>query len=175
MIMKRTTLAILIVCALTAAASLSPLNPMRTTETDAVSGKSSQPPSGYLQNLVGTWKLIDASVTPDFLNASIPINSFDASGRINGDSTYTIEANGAFFGSTYAYLGRGDIAMKDGSMTLTIDEGVITVNEKKKKRDRKGRTISGTYEIRQGDTLHVEAVKEEDGIRYTFNLRLVNS
>ncbi len=175
MIMKRTTLAILIVCALTAAITLSPLNPVRTTETDTVSGKSSQTPSGHLQNLVGTWKLIDASVTPDFLNAPIPIYSFDAQGRINGDNTYAIEAYGAFFGSTYAYLGKGDIDMKNGSMTLTIDEGVITVNEKKKKRDRKGRTISGTYEIRQGDTLHVEAMKEQDGIRYTFNLRLVNS
>ena len=175
---KRLAGVLLLVLGLSAAIGLSPLNPVTAPKhaapsADDTTNGAKPAPAG--QSLVGSWKLIRASVTPDFLNAPIPINSFDALGSIGKDSTYTIEASGSFFGSRYGYLGRGDIDLDDGSMMLTIDEGVITVDEKKKKRDRKGRRISGTYHVTEGDTLHVEAVKEQDGIRFTFNLQLVNS
>ena len=165
---------LLLVLGLSTTLGLSPFNPDTDPKHDEPSATATEPaPAG--RSLVGNWKLIEASVTPGFLNAPIPINSFDAFGSIREDSTYTIEASGSFFGSRYDYLGRGDIDLDDGSMMLTIDEGVITVDDKKKKRDRKGRKISGTYHVTDGDTLHVEAVKEQDGIRFTFNLQLVNS
>ncbi len=126
------------------------------------------------EKLIGTWKLVKASVTPEFLNVPIPINTFEAIGAVTRDHTYTIEANGSFFGSNYGYLGNGDIEIQDKKLTLTIGKGIITVNEKKKKKDKKGSTITGSYRITDRDTLHVEAFKYQDGIRYTFNLALIN-
>ncbi len=126
------------------------------------------------KQLIGSWKLVRASVTPGFLKVPIPINTFDATGSVTGSNTYTIEANGSFFGSTYGYLGNGDIDVQGKQLTLTINEGIISINEKKKKQDKKGKTITGTYSITDRDTLHVEAYKYQDGIRYTFNLALVN-
>ncbi len=175
---KRFAGILLLALGLSAAIGLSPFNPVtapKQTASPADDTAAGAEPAAVGRSLVGSWKLIRASVTPDFLNAPIPINSFDALGSIREDSTYTIEASGSFFGSRYGYLGRGDIDLDDGSMMLTIDEGVITVDDKKKKRDRKGRKISGTYRVTAGDTLHVEAVKEQDGIRFTFNLELVDS
>ncbi len=126
------------------------------------------------EQLIGTWKLVRASVTPEFLKVPIPINTFDATGSVSGKNTYTIEANGSFFGSNYGYLGNGNIEVEDKKLTLTINEGIISINNTKKKRDKKGKTITGTYSIAGRDTLHVEAYKFQDGIRYTFNLALVN-
>ncbi|UZJ39251.1 hypothetical protein OO185_04800 [Prosthecochloris sp. SCSIO W1102] len=136
-----------------------------TTEMNTAAGQ---------EKLVGTWKLVKASVTPEFLNVPIPINTFEAVGAVTSEHTYTIEANGSFFGSNYGYLGKGDIEIQDKILTLTIGEGTIIVNEKKKKKDKKGSTITGNYRIADRDTLHVEAFKYQDGIRYTFNLALVN-
>ena len=173
---KKTIWAILFAFALTGAAGLASLNHNADSGlpdlTDRKAG--AQHVSGS-KKLVGTWKLVTASVTPDFLNVPIPINTFDAKGSVTNDHTYTIEANGSFFGSNYGYLGSGDIDVQGDSLTLTINEGVIIVNEKKKKQDRKGNTITGNYRITNQDTLQVEAVKYQDGIRYTFNLALVNS
>ena len=173
---KKTIWVILLAFALTGAAALASLNhniasgPPDQADTQSEAKKVSGP-----EKLIGTWKLVRVSVTPDFLNVPIPINTFEARGSVANNHTYTIEANGSFFGSNYGYLGSGDIDVRGDSLTLTIHEGVITVNEKKKKQDRKGKTITGNYHITNQDTLQVEAVKYQDGIRYTFNLALVNS
>lgn len=172
---QRTIWALLFLLALSGAVGIasfkqnsgsSPVQPNLTNrETETITGR---------EKLVGTWKLVRASVTPEFLKVPIPINTFDATGSVSGKNTYTIEANGSFFGSNYGYLGNGDIEVEGKNLTLTINEGIISVNEKKKKLDKKGKTITGTYYITDRDTLHVEANKFQDGIRYTFNLALVN-
>ncbi len=130
--------------------------------------------SGRPHELIGEWKLVKASVTPDFLKIPVPITTFEATGSINPDNTYAIRANGSFFGKSYGYLGSGDIDVQGKTITLTIGDGIITYGKNGKKRDRKGKTISGTYGIGSLDTLFVEAVKYQEGIGYTFNLALVN-
>lgn len=172
---KRTIWALLLVLALSGAVGIAsfkqkagsaPAQPNLTkAEPGTITGR---------EKLIGTWKLVRASVTPEFLKVPIPINTFDATGSVSGRNTYTIKANGSFFGSSYGYLGNGDIEVEGKNLTLTINEGVISINEKKKKQDKKGKTITGTYYITDLDTLHVEAYKYQDGIRYTFNLALVN-
>ena len=126
------------------------------------------------EKLIGTWKLVRASVTPDFLKVPIPINTFDATGSVSNEHTYTIKANGSFFGSNYGYLGRGNVDIQGNNLTLTIGEGIITINDSDRKLDKAGKTITGTYHLTDRDTLLVEAFKYQDGIRYTFNLALVN-
>lgn len=172
---KRTTWAILLLFALSGVVGIASFqqqtgsNPVQLNDTIA----EAKPIAGP-GKLIGTWKLVRASVTPDFLNVPIPINTFDATGSVTSNNTYTIEANGSFFGSKYGYLGNGDIDVQGKKLTLTINEGIISINEKKKKHDKKGKTITGSYNITNHDTLHVEAYKYQDGIRYTFNLALVN-
>ncbi len=124
--------------------------------------------------LTGTWKLVEASITPDFLKVPVPVTTFEATGSVSPDSTYAINANGSFFGRNYGYAGNGDIDIQGQNITLTIGEGIITYGKDGKKRDRKGKTISGTYVRNSLDTLFVEAVKYQEGIGYTFNLTLVN-
>lgn len=173
---KRTIWAVLLAFALTGAAGLASLNHNADPGPPHPTGKTANAKTvSGSEKLIGRWKLVRVSVTPDFLNVPIPINTFDAMGSVANDYTYTIEANGSFFGSNYGYLGNGDIDVQGNNLTLTINEGVITVNEKKKKHDRKGRRINGTYRITNQDTLHVKAVKYQDGISYTFDLALVNS
>lgn len=173
---KRTIWALLLVFALVGAVGLASLSRGFSSKLPRLPDTAARAKTvSDSEKIIGTWKLVRASVTPDFLNVPIPINTFDATGSVTDDYTYTIEANGSFFGSNYGYLGNGDIDVQANNLTLTIHEGVITVNETKKKHDRKGKTITGTYRITNQDTLHVKAFKYQDGIRYTFNLALVNS
>ncbi|NEX13400.1 MAG: hypothetical protein C1941_01665 [Prosthecochloris sp.] len=173
---KRTIIALLLAVTLSGAVGIASLN--RNTASDPPQVTSTKKGKGTLsgsEKLIGKWQLVTASVTPDFLKVPIPINTIDARGTVTDDYTYTISANGSFFGSNYGYLGSGDIDVEGASLTLTINDGVITVNEKKKRQDKKGGTISGSYRMSGKDTLQVEAVKYQDGIGYTFHLELVNS
>ena len=172
---KRTIWALALVFVLSGAAGFASLTrsiPAPPFYTKAETAKDDA--ASDSEKLIGNWKLVSASVTPDFLKVPIPINTFEAEGSITVDRNYTIEANGSFFGSNYGYLGNGAIDIQGNNLTLHINEGIITVNEKKKKKDRKGKTITGSYRITGKDTLFVEASKDQDGIRYTFNLALVN-
>ncbi len=131
---KRTIIALLLAVALSGAVGVASLNRNTASDpTQLTSAKNGKGSFSGSEQLIGKWKLVTASVTPDFLNVPIPINTIDASGTVTHDYTYTIEANGSFFGSNYGYLGSGDIDVEGASLTLTIDDGVITVNEKKKK------------------------------------------
>ncbi len=125
--------------------------------------------------LAGTWKVVRATVTPDFLSIPIPISTIDATGSIRHDRSYEIKASAALFGSSYAYLGKGTIELKGPTVILTVDEGTITVDERKKTIDRKGKIIRGTYRITADGTMFMKTVREKGGVRYTFDLELVNT
>ncbi len=173
---KKTIQALLLLLLLSGTAGLVFLNKNLSPATlaEPVAKVETKPVPGS-EELVGTWKLVSASVTPDFLKVPIPIDTFEASGTVTGNRTYAIEANGSFFGSNYGYLGNGDIDIQKSTFTLTIHEGVIIVNDAKKIKDRKGKTITGSYHVTEKDTLQVEAVKYQKGVGYRFNLKLVNS
>ncbi len=173
---KRTVWTLLLLLALSGAVGIASFKHQSGSDAGSLNAHAAgAKPAAGLEKLIGTWKLVRVSVTPDFLNVPIPINTFDATGSVSEKRTYTIEANGSFFGSNYDYLGNGNIDVQGKNLTLTINEGTIIINEKKKKKDRKGRRITGTYRITNQDTLHVKAVKYQDGISYTFDLALVNS
>lgn len=125
-------------------------------------------------SLIGNWKLVKATVTPDFLKIPIPLLSCSATGQLQKDNSYRINALASFFGRNYHYKGSGKAAITGNKVILTINEGVTTVDGEKKTIDRRGKMINGTYKV-VNKTLHVTADKYSKGVRYTFKLQLVNS
>ncbi|NEX12916.1 MAG: hypothetical protein C1942_09590 [Prosthecochloris sp.] len=128
-----------------------------------------------IKQLTGRWKVVRATLTPEFLNIPIPISSIDATGSISHDKSYEIKASGALFGSNYDYLGKGTLELQGSTVILTVQEGAITIDDQNTKYDRKGKIIRGTYRISTNGTMFMKTVKENNGVRYTLDLELVNT
>jgi hypothetical protein len=131
-------------------------------------------PPGRQTAPFGKWKLVKATVTPGFLNIPIPLLSCSATGLLQQDNSYRINAFASFFGRDYHYRGSGKASINGNRVILTIDEGITTVDGKKKTVERRGKTINGTYRM-VNRVLYITGDRISKGIRYTFNLQLVNS
>ena len=121
---------------------------------------------------LGEWRLLRATVTPEFVAIPIPVNMVDATGLITPDSTCIIDASASFLGKRYDFSGSGSISVLGNQMNMTLEEGMIAVDGRKRKLGSGQDTIESTFSINDEGLMRVRAVKEANDIAYTFDLEL---
>ncbi len=140
-----------------------------STEAAAQPGNNAQ---NLQRELTGKWKLVRATITPDFLAIPVPLHGFTARGVISTDNTCTIQASGSFLGKEYSYSGNGRIEHYDeATLVFTVDKGII-VRDGTQHHDRPGSRIHASYRVTADDTLIIMTFRDADGIRYRFDLEL---
>ncbi|ANT64053.1 MULTISPECIES: hypothetical protein [Prosthecochloris] len=121
---------------------------------------------------LGEWRLVRATITPEFVSVPIPVNMVDATGHISPDSSCVIDASASFLGKRYDFSGRGSITVKGNQLSMTLAEGMIAVDGRERELGSGQDTIESTFSITAEGLLKVQAVKEANDIAYTFDLEL---